>query len=52
MAENLERSSGRSENFRFDRGGQIADVGPFVGVVPKTTPAAGDWSITCHHFTE
>ena len=33
MAENLERSSGRSENFRFDRGGQIADVGPFVGVV-------------------
>ena len=33
MAENLERSSGRSENFKFDRGGQIADVGPFVGVV-------------------
>ena len=33
MAENLERSSGRTENFKFDRGGQIADVGPFVGVV-------------------
>ena len=33
MAENLERSSGRAENFKFDRGGQIADVGPFVGVV-------------------
>lgn len=33
MAQNLERSSGRSENFKFDRGGQIADVGPFVGVV-------------------
>jgi len=33
MAENLERSSGRADNFKFDRGGQIADVGPFVGVV-------------------
>jgi hypothetical protein len=33
MAENLERSEGRSSNFKFDRGGQIADVGPFVGVV-------------------
>jgi hypothetical protein len=33
MAENIERSGGRAENFKFDRGGQIADVGPFVGVV-------------------
>ena len=33
MAENYERSSGRPDNFKFDRGGTPADMGPFVGVV-------------------
>ena len=33
MAENTARSAGRPSNYKFDRGGQIADVGPFVGVV-------------------
>mgnify|MGYP003350832953 FL=1 len=33
MAENIQRSTGRPQNYKFDRGGQIADVGPFVGVV-------------------
>ena len=33
MAENLERNTGRAENFKFDRGGTPAEMGPFVGVV-------------------
>ena len=33
MAENIERSGGRAENFKFDRGGTPAEMGPFVGVV-------------------
>jgi hypothetical protein len=33
MALNIERSKGRAENFKFDRGGEIADMGPFIGQV-------------------
>ena len=33
MAENIERNTGRAENFKFDRGGTPAEMGPFVGVV-------------------
>ena len=33
MAENIQRSGGRAENFKFDRGGTPAEMGPFVGVV-------------------
>ena len=33
MAENIERNTGRAENYKFDRGGTPAEMGPFVGVV-------------------
>jgi hypothetical protein len=31
MAENIQRSTGRQKNYKLDRGGTIADPGPFVG---------------------
>jgi hypothetical protein len=33
MVLNVERPKGRAQNFKFDRGGQAADMGPFVGRV-------------------
>jgi hypothetical protein len=33
MASNTERSKGRAKNFKFDRGGTAADMGPFIGQV-------------------
>lgn len=37
MAEQIQRSRGRSQNFRLDRGGQAADFGPFYGIVKNTS---------------
>lgn len=33
MADNIQRSSGRTQNYKLDRGGAIADTGPFVGEI-------------------
>ena len=33
MAENYQRSTGRAQNYKFDRGGVAADPGPFTGIV-------------------
>ena len=33
MAENIERSTGRPREFKFDRGGMPMEMGPFVGIV-------------------
>ena len=33
MAENIQRSTGRPQNYKFDRGGISAEFGPFIGVV-------------------
>lgn len=33
MAENIQRSSGRPQEYKFDRGGMPAEMGPFVGIV-------------------
>jgi hypothetical protein len=33
MAENVERSSGRPEGYKFNRGGVVAEMGPYTGVV-------------------
>ena len=33
MASNIERSTGRPEGFKFDRGGMPAEMGPYVGIV-------------------
>lgn len=33
MAENIQRSRGRSQNYKFDRGGMPAEMGPFIGIV-------------------
>lgn len=42
MAENTQRSRGRASNYRFDRGGNPTDFGPFVGVVKNNIdPARG-----------
>lgn len=36
MAESVQRSSGRSSNYKLDRGGVPAEFGPFAGVVMST----------------
>ena len=33
MADNIQRSSGRTQNYKLDRGGNPADPGPFVGEI-------------------
>jgi hypothetical protein len=33
MAENIQRSRGRGQGYKFDRGGTPAEFGPFIGVV-------------------
>jgi hypothetical protein len=33
MSENTQRSRGRPENYKFDRGGMPAEMGPFIGTV-------------------
>lgn len=33
MAENIQRSKGRPEGYKFDRGGQPAEMGPYIGIV-------------------
>jgi len=33
MAENIQRSSGRPQEYKFDRGGLPAEMGPFIGIV-------------------
>jgi len=33
MADNLQRSLGRPEEYKFDRGGNPVEMGPFVGIV-------------------
>lgn len=33
MAENIQRSRGRPQNYKFDRGGMPAEMGPFIGIV-------------------
>ena len=33
MSENIQRSRGRPQNYKFDRGGMPAEMGPFIGVV-------------------
>jgi hypothetical protein len=33
MAENIERSTGRPREFKFDRGGVPSEMGPYVGIV-------------------
>ena len=33
MSENIQRSRGRPENYKFDRGGMPAEMGPFIGTV-------------------
>lgn len=33
MAENIQRSSGRPQEYKFDRGGMPAEMGPYIGIV-------------------
>jgi hypothetical protein len=33
MAENIQRSRGRPQNYKFDRGGMPAEMGPYIGIV-------------------
>lgn len=33
MAEDVQRSRGRGSNYKFDRGGNAAEMGPYIGVV-------------------
>ena len=33
MAENVQRSRGRPQGYKFDRGGTPAEMGPYIGIV-------------------
>jgi hypothetical protein len=33
MSENIQRSRGKPQNYKFDRGGMSAEMGPYIGVV-------------------
>jgi hypothetical protein len=33
MAENIQRNRGRPQNYKFDRGGTPAEMGPYIGIV-------------------
>lgn len=33
MSENIQRSRGRPQNYKFDRGGMAAEMGPYIGIV-------------------
>lgn len=33
MAEDIQRSRGRPQNYKFDRGGMPAEMGPYIGIV-------------------
>ena len=33
MAENIQRSTGRPQEYKFDRGGMPAEMGPYIGIV-------------------
>jgi hypothetical protein len=33
MSENIQRSRGRPQNYKFDRGGMPAEMGPYIGIV-------------------
>lgn len=33
MAENVQRSRGRPQGYKFDRGGVAAEMGPYIGIV-------------------
>jgi hypothetical protein len=37
MTSQIQRSRGRSQNYKLDRGGQPADPGPFYGIVKNTS---------------
>jgi hypothetical protein len=39
MAENTQRSRGRPQNYKFDRGGTPAEMGPFIGIVVNNVDA-------------
>lgn len=39
MAENIQRSRGRSQGYKFDRGGMPAEMGPYIGIVVNNVDA-------------
>jgi len=39
MAENVQRSRGRSQGYKFDRGGVAAEMGPYIGIVVNNVDA-------------
>ena len=39
MAENTQRSRGRSQGYKFDRGGVAAEMGPYIGIVVNNVDA-------------
>jgi hypothetical protein len=39
MAENVQRSRGRPGNYKFDRGGVAAEMGPYIGIVVNNVDA-------------
>jgi hypothetical protein len=40
MSDNIQRSQGRSSNYKFDRGGMPTEFGPYVGIVKNNVDSA------------
>ena len=47
MADNIERSVGRSRRYKLDAGGVPAETGPFVGIVKNNTDRIVDREMKC-----
>lgn len=54
MADNIQRNRGRSQNYRFDRGGMPTEFGPFIGVVKNNVDAtrSGRLQVYIEAFTD
>ena len=40
MSDNIQRSQGRSSNYKFDRGGMPTEFGPYIGIVKNNVDSA------------
>ncbi len=54
MAENVQRSRGRPQGYKYDRGGQPTEFGPFIGIVVNNVDAvrSGRLQIVVSEFAD
>lgn len=54
MAENVQRSRGRPQGYKFDRGGQPTEMGPYIGIVVNNidTTRGGRLQVVVEEFSD